>query len=63
MPTENKPLVGYGRASISPDWPIGLSGFGTEMKRISIGKLTMEASLEKGQWRELTEAELQLIFE
>ena len=33
-------LAGYGVASISPDWPIGLSGFGTESYRISIGNRT-----------------------
>ena len=33
------------------------------LKRISIGKLTMEDSLMKGQCRELTEDELKLIFE
>ena len=33
------------------------------LKRVSIGKLTMEDSLEKGQCRELTEEELKLIFE
>lgn len=33
-------LAGYGAASISPDWPIGLSGFGTESFRISIGNRT-----------------------
>ena len=38
--TQAMPLVGYGRASISPDWPIGLSGYGTEKKRISIGNKT-----------------------
>ena len=26
-------LAGYGAASISPDWPVGLSGFGTEDRR------------------------------
>lgn len=30
-------LTGYGKASITPDWPIGLLGFGTEKTRISIG--------------------------
>jgi len=33
------------------------------LKRVSIGKLTMEDSLLKGQCRELTEDELKLIFE
>lgn len=33
------------------------------LKRVSIGKLTMEATLLKGQCRELTEEELKLIFE
>ncbi len=40
MSETKSPLVGYGRASISPDWPIGLSGFGTEKTRISIGNKT-----------------------
>lgn len=31
------PLAGFGRAVITPDWPIGLSGYGTEATRISIG--------------------------
>jgi len=33
------------------------------LKRVAIGKLTMEHSLLKGRCRELTEEELQLIFE
>jgi len=33
-------LAGYGAASISPDWPVGLSGFGTEDRRISVGNRT-----------------------
>jgi len=33
------------------------------LKRVSIGKLVMEESLQKGQCRELTEEELKLIFE
>ena len=38
--SSNEILAGYGAASISPDWPIGLSGFGTESFRISIGNRT-----------------------
>lgn len=37
---QNEPLVGYGKASICPDWPIGLLGFGTQKTRVSIGSKT-----------------------
>jgi len=40
MQNKTTPRVGYGKASISPDWPIGLSGYGTEKNRISIGNKT-----------------------
>lgn len=33
-------LAGYGKASITPDWPIGLLGFGTQKTRVSIGSKT-----------------------
>ena len=39
--SENKlPQVGYGAASITPDWPVSLLGYGTESFRISIGSRT-----------------------
>lgn len=34
------PQVGYGAASITPDWPVSLLGYGTESFRISIGSRT-----------------------
>lgn len=32
--------VGFGEAELTPDWPIGLSGFGNEKTRISTGNKT-----------------------
>lgn len=37
MSNSKSTLVGFGSASICPDWPIGLLGFGTDATRISIG--------------------------